>query len=112
MFVSSTNLWRILRNQYELTKNKKVIGSTILYQIKSTIAFGIVAKGVLGGWIEKETNLDQHGSARVDGDARVDGNARVDGKLKLDLGHYFGFLFKNEKIKKTKTEHGCLLSKE
>lgn len=41
------------------------------------ISFGEVEAGELGGWIEKEENLDAYGDAWVYGNAWVSGDARV-----------------------------------
>ena len=113
-----------MKRKYILTKKFKEFFGIKLFQIKAVANFENVKKGELGGWIEKESNLSQegnawvygnalvYGNARVYGDAWVYGNARVygnvwvSGKLKLDIGFYFGIQFKNEKIKKLKTEDG------
>ena len=56
-----------------------------LFQIKCTKSFKYAQKGDLGGYVEKEGNLDQendawvYGNAQVSGDAQVSGNARVYG---------------------------------
>jgi hypothetical protein len=50
-----------------------------LFRIKALVAFGDVAKGELGGFIEKEGNLSNDGNAWVSGDAWVYGNAWVSG---------------------------------
>ena len=65
--------------KYELTKNKKEWLGHTLFKIKALIdieRFG-VKKGDLGGWIEKEENLNQDGNAWVSGNAWVYGDARV-----------------------------------
>ena len=70
--------------KFELTSETRVHLGTTLYRIKALISFGNVSAGDLGGFVEKEENLDQFGSSWVSdnawvyGDARVDGNARVD----------------------------------
>lgn len=46
-----------------------------LFRIKALVAFGDVEAGELGGYVEKEENLDQGGDAWVSGNARVSGNA-------------------------------------
>ena len=63
--------------KYELTTNAKVAFGRTLFQIKALISFGNVEAGDLGGWIEKEENLDQSGNAWVSGNARVCGDAEV-----------------------------------
>ena len=52
---------------------------TKLFRIKALVEFGKVEKGELGGFVEKEENLDHDGDAWVSGDAMVYGNARVYG---------------------------------
>lgn len=58
-----------------------------LFQIKCTKSFKYAQKGDLGGYVEKEGNLDQendawvYGNAQVSGDAQVSGNARVYGNV-------------------------------
>ena len=66
-------------NKFELTKNKKEVFGTTLYQIKALKDFSNVSKGDLGGWIKKESNLSQLNNAWVYDDAKVYGNARVYG---------------------------------
>ena len=71
--------------KYELTTNTKVFDGKTLYQIRALVSFGTVNAGDLGGYIEKEDNLSQagtawvYGNARVYGDAWVSDNARVSG---------------------------------
>ena len=78
--------------KYELQKYDAVtyFGRT-LYRLKAKTDFGIVGKGQLGGYIEKEENLSHdgnawvydnalvYGDALVSGDAMVSGDARVSG---------------------------------
>ena len=47
---------------------------TKLFRIKALVEFGKVEKGELGGFVEKEENLDHDGDAWVSGDARVSGD--------------------------------------
>jgi len=54
-----------------------------LFRIKAEIDFGIVKKGDLGGYIEKEKNLDMSGNAWVSDDAMVYGDAMVSGEAKV-----------------------------
>ena len=65
--------------KYSLTTNTKVWSGITLYQIKAEMSFGSVAKGELGGYIEKKENLSEDGNAWVYGDAQVSGNAWVHG---------------------------------
>lgn len=65
--------------KYEFTGETKVYLGITLKRIRAIIeidAFG-VAKGSLGGWIEKESNLSHSGNAWVQGSARIHGNARI-----------------------------------
>ena len=60
-----------------------------LFRIKALIEFGDVKSGDLGGYIEKEENLNHdgnawvYGNAWVCGDAQVYGNARVCGDAQV-----------------------------
>ena len=65
--------------KFELTSETKLHFGRILYRIRALVAFGDVEAGELGGWVEKEGNLDHDGNAWVSGDAWVSGNARVSG---------------------------------
>lgn len=65
--------------KFELTTNTKMFLGKKLFQIKALISFGDVEAGELGGYIEKEENLDYDGDAWVSGNACVYGNARVSG---------------------------------
>jgi len=63
--------------KFVLTSEKKEFMGKTLFRIKAIRAFGIVKKDELGGFVEKEANLDHAGNAWVYGDALVYGNARV-----------------------------------
>ena len=54
-----------------------------LFQIKCTKSFKYAQKGDLGGYVEKEGNLDQENDAWVYGNAQVSGNARVSGDAQV-----------------------------
>jgi len=69
--------------KYSLTKTTKEWCGRTLFQIKAEMSFGSVAKGELGGYIEKEENLSQDGNAWVYGDAQVSGNAWVSGNAQV-----------------------------
>ena len=56
---------------------------TKLFRIRALVNFGNVEKGDLGGFVEKEENLDQSGNAWVSGNAEVYGNAEVSGNAKV-----------------------------
>ena len=105
--------------RFELTGEKKVnVFGVELFRIKCTKTFdnkqaGKIEAGTLGGWADKKIDVRVYGNAWVSGNAEVYGDARVYGKLKLNIGLFFGFLFKGEKLKDIKLEDGnTLLSKE
>ena len=54
-----------------------------LFRIRALVAFGNVEAGELGGYVEKEENLNDAGDAWVFDDARVSGNARVSGDARV-----------------------------
>lgn len=72
-----------MNSKYVLTDVSKELFGVKLFQIKALIAFGNVEAGELGGFIEKEDNLNTSGDAWVSGDARVYGNARVSGDARV-----------------------------
>ena len=72
-----------MTKKYSLTKNTKVWSGITLFQIKAEMSFGSVVKGELGGYIEKEENLNQNGNAWVSGDAWVYGDAWVSGDARV-----------------------------
>jgi hypothetical protein len=73
-----------MNKKYSLTKNKRTHwNGTILFQIKAKMSFGSVVKGELGGYIEKEANLEMSGDAWVSGNARVSGDAWVSGDARV-----------------------------
>ena len=61
--------------KFELTTDTKMHFGRKLFRIKALVSFGDVKEGTLGGYVEKEENLDHEGNAWVYGDARVYGNA-------------------------------------
>ena len=74
--------------KYELTNEKKEFLDRTLYRIRAVKDFElcdgtIIHAGELGGWIEKEYNLSQEGSAWVFGEARVYGEAWVFGEARV-----------------------------
>lgn len=69
--------------KYELTDDTITVGGRILHRIKALKSFSDVEEGDLGGYVEKEDNLDHSGNARVSGDARVYGNAWVSGDARV-----------------------------
>ena len=70
--------------KFELTENFKVNAFGVkLFQIKAVRSFALVSEGELGGYVEKEENLDHDGDAWVSGDALVYGNAEVSGDARV-----------------------------
>ena len=65
--------------KFELTTESIYLLGIKLFRIKALVTFGCVKKGELGGFVEKEENLDHTGSAWIFGNAKVYGNARVYG---------------------------------
>lgn len=76
--------------KFELTTDFITVHGVKLFRIKSLVEFGAVKAGELGGYIEKEENLDQSGDAWVSGNAWVCGNARVSGDTDYTTVHGFG----------------------
>lgn len=65
--------------KYELTSEIKGERGVTLHRIRALVdikRYGVKA-GDLGGWVEKESNLNHENDAWVGGNARVAGNARV-----------------------------------
>ena len=57
--------------KFELTSETKVAFGRTLYRIRALISFVNVEAGDLGGWIEKEEDLDQYDNAWEIGRAHV-----------------------------------------
>lgn len=49
--------------KFELPTNTKMFFGRNLFQIKALVSFGDVKEGELGGFVEKEENLDHDGDA-------------------------------------------------
>ena len=62
--------------KFELTTKISFNGRT-LYRIRALKDFGVVKKGDLGGYVEKESNLSQTGDAWIYDDAKVMDNAII-----------------------------------
>ena len=65
--------------KFELTTDTKINFGRKLFRIKALVSFGDVKEGTLGGYVEKEENLDHEGNAWVYDDAKVYGDAKVFG---------------------------------
>ena len=71
-----------------------------LFRIKALISFKGVKKGDVGGYVESEKNLSQHGNAWVYGDAKVYGDADyIVFKNNWSSGRYFTYTKSNKKWK-------------
>ena len=73
-----------MEKKFELTD--KFVFNTFgikLFQIKCTKSFKYAKEGDLGGYVEKDENLDQESDAWVSGDAQVYGDARVYGDAQV-----------------------------
>ena len=73
-----------MEKKFELTD--KFVFNTFgikLFQIKCTKSFKYAKEGDLGGYVEKDENLDQESDAWVYGNAQVSGNARVSGNAQV-----------------------------
>ena len=77
---------------WEFTGDTKICFGITLRRIRAAVEFKlkcgiVIAKGELGGWIEKESNLSGNawvcGNAKVCGDAKVYGDAEVYGNAKV-----------------------------
>ena len=70
------------------TDLKKELFEVTLFQIEATIEGKWGPKGTLGGFIEKESNLNDNawvsGNAQVSGEAQVSGNALVSGQARVE----------------------------
>ena len=69
-----------MEKKYKINKNISVeVENRILFYIIALRDFGNVKAGDVGGYIEKEENLSQHGTCWVYHDARVYNDAHVYG---------------------------------
>jgi hypothetical protein len=72
-----------MNKKYEFTGEVVLKFGIEFKRIRALFDFGNVIKGELGGWVEKEENLNQSGNAWVSGNARVSGNAMVYGDARV-----------------------------
>ena len=73
-----------MENKFELTDNFIINAFGVkLFQIKCTKSFKYAKEGDLGGYVEKDENLDQESDAWVYGNAQVYGNAWVSGNAQV-----------------------------
>ena len=74
-----------MEKKFELTDNFIINAFGVkLFQIKCTKSFKYAKEGDLGGYVEKDENLDQESDAWVAGNARVYGDARVYGNADIE----------------------------
>src|SRR3990167_3246989 len=74
--------------KYKLRLDLKIEVGINLYRIER------ISTGELGGWIEKESNLDQYGNAWISGDAKVYGDTKVSGNAWVSkLTHIINLIF-------------------
>lgn len=66
-----------MNQKYELTNETITVYSRTLYRIKALQAFSDVKEGDLGGYVESESNLGQHGNCWIYDEAKVFGGAIV-----------------------------------
>lgn len=78
-----------------------------LFRIKALVKFGDVKKGELGGFVEKEENLEHYGNAWVYGDAKVSGNAIVSGNQMYATVKGFGSNYRDTTFFVTKDGNVC-----
>lgn len=77
--------------KYKFTGETKIVDGITLRRIVCDTAFGQVAEGEFGGWIETEDNLSQIDNAWVFSEAMVYGNARVFDEAQVyGAGRVFG----------------------
>ena len=88
--------------KFELTAESKIFAGKKLFRIKALISFGNVEEGELGGFVEKEENLDQSGDAWVFGDAWLYGNAEVSDNADYATVHGFGSEYRTTTFFRTK----------
>lgn len=100
--------------KFELTTESIYLLGTKLFRIKALVTFGCVKKGELGGFVEKEENLDHTGSAwifgnaRVYGDEEVSGNAEVSGNQMHATVKGFGSQYRNTTFFITRDRNICV----
>lgn len=69
-----------MNKKFELVMDQKIeVFGITLFRIKALVSFGNVEAGEIGGYVEKEENLQVSGNAWVYGNAQVSGDAQVSG---------------------------------
>ena len=72
-----------LNKKYGFTGETKAVPGHVLHRIRALTSFGDVNAGELGGWIEKESNLDATGDAWISGEAQAYGDVWVFGSARI-----------------------------
>ena len=90
--------------KFELTTEFKMFLGKKLFRIKALINFDTVKAGELGGYIEKEENLDHSGNAWVYGNAQVHGDAWVCGNADILIITGLGTVHRTTTVFKTEKE--------
>ena len=72
-----------MEKKFELTDETIVCNGHTLYRIKALKSFSYIKKGDLGGFVESENNLSQHGECWIDNEAKVYDEARVSDNAKV-----------------------------
>lgn len=74
-----------MEKKYKLTDETLNLGNKVLHRIQALrdICGGLVKKGDIGGWIEKEDNLSHEGNCWVNSNAKVLDNAIVKGNARI-----------------------------
>lgn len=75
--------------KYKLTEEFIEVGNRRLYRIEALISFRDVEAGEKGGFIEKDSNLEQSGNAWVYGNAQVYGDAWEKSPLQIQGTRWF-----------------------
>ena len=86
-----------MEKKYELVKDdiiEKYYGHK-LYRIRALKDFGVIKKGDLGGYIEKEENLSHEGNCWLYDNVKVYDNAKVYGDAKV---YDYAWVFGNAKV--------------
>jgi len=60
-----------MNGKFEFTGEVKVAFGITFNRLRAKVSFGTVAAGEVGGWVEKETNVEVYGDAWVSGNAQI-----------------------------------------
>ena len=93
-----------MEKKYELTEETLEHNGHTLHRIKALIAFGNVKVGELGGWVENEDNLSQHGLCWIYYNAKVFDKACVSDNAKV---YGFAKVYDNARVSNNAEVYGC-----